>query len=168
MHKLMSTLVSGSLALVTGCLSVDEGFTDGAGTVVGNDFRCTGEFPNPHLHPCNGIPFTVAESNEPGVVNLTLFATTPLGPWPTETTGSHVFIDLRFDDASRRDPRTSAHEITFLGTGSVLVVETSQPTSASIRPIVVSPTPEGRNAGKFSLTFEWGGISGTYDTAPVE
>jgi hypothetical protein len=36
--------------------------------------------------------------------------------------------------------------------------------SGWIEPVAVSETPEGRNAGRFSLTFDWGTIAGTYDS----
>jgi hypothetical protein len=34
-----------------------------------------------------------------------------------------------------------------------------------IEPVATSPTAAGRNAGRFSLSFDWGTVSGTYDTA---
>ncbi len=39
------------------------------------------------------------------------------------------------------------------------------PRDGWIEPVVTSPTPDGRNAGRFSLTFDWGTIQGTYDSA---
>ena len=44
-------------------------------------------------------------------------------------------------------------------------IETSEATGGWSAPFVASRTAEGRNAGQFSITFAWGSISGTYDTA---
>ena len=45
------------------------------------------------------------------------------------------------------------------------MVETQQPLDGWLEPVAKSPTADGRNAGRFSLTFDWGTVSGTYDTA---
>ena len=61
-------------------------------------------------------------------------------------------------DASGQETTTSP--------GTLRVIETSEATSGFVDPSVMGRTPDVRNAGKFSLTFDWGTISGTYDTAP--
>jgi hypothetical protein len=33
-----------------------------------------------------------------------------------------------------------------------------------IEPVAKAVSTDGRNAGRFSLTFDWGTMSGTYDT----
>jgi hypothetical protein len=47
----------------------------------------------------------------------------------------------------------------------VAQAETSKPISGWIDPVAMSDNPAARNAGAFSLSFAWGTISGTYDTA---
>ncbi|HMG22365.1 MAG TPA: hypothetical protein VK607_13630 [Kofleriaceae bacterium] len=43
-------------------------------------------------------------------------------------------------------------------------VRRSFPREGWIEPVELSSTPDRRNAGRFSLTFDWGTISGTYDS----
>jgi hypothetical protein len=47
------------------------------------------------------------------------------------------------------------------------VISPGQGRPLETRRAVQSRTPDGRNAGKFSLTFAWGAIHGAYDTDPA-
>lgn len=133
--------------------------------VSGSSFECTGTWPS-DLTPCayrwSSQPQTLATSDQPGLVELALRRV----PIPVDGGASTVFIDLRFglDD---RIGRATAHEITTQA-GTLHVVDTSEATGGWIDPYVAGRTADARNAGRFSIRFAWGSISGTYDTAPPQ
>jgi hypothetical protein len=130
--------------------------------VSGSLFQCTGTWPS-SLTPCSvpwsSQPQTLATSDRPGLVELALRRI----PIPVDGGASTVFIDLRFGNDDRIVSAT-AHETTTQA-GTLRVVETSEATGGWIDPYVAGRTADVRNAGQFSLTFAWGSISGTYDTA---
>ncbi len=72
--------------------------------------------------------------------------------------GVTAVLELQF--GSEEQPIVSAKEI--LGG---IAYEEQFPLDGWIEPVVTSRTPDGRNAGRFSLTFDWGTIRGTYDSA---
>ncbi|HEX3483151.1 MAG TPA: hypothetical protein VHT91_49410 [Kofleriaceae bacterium] len=131
--------------------------------VTGSSFQCTGTWPSA-LTPCgyswSSQPQTLAISEGSAKLRLVLRRS----PMPVDGGASTVFIDLMFDATGT--PTAAAQESTTrapLGTG----IETSKPISGWIDPIAMSAAADARQAGTFSLTFEWGTISGTYDTAPA-
>lgn len=130
--------------------------------VVGSQFTCTGTWPSqwtPCGYPWSSQPATAAVAMDiPNAIKLVL----QRRPIPVDGGASNVYLKLKFADdgtisASAQEETTSP--------GAVRVVETSTATSGFVDPTVTGRTPEVRNAGKFSLTFTWGSISGTYDTA---
>jgi hypothetical protein len=134
------------------------------GPVDGNHFECTGQWPSSWT-PCGydwpSTPMTTADADEPGVVRLGLERT----PIPTDGGASVVYIDLAFDADDH--VTTTAWEHTTSRTGNGAPFETSDPVDGWVEPVVTSPDPNLRNAGRFSVTFAWGSIEGTYDTAPL-
>ncbi len=132
--------------------------------VAGSSFQCTGNWPSA-LTPCgyawSSQPQTVATSDGAGKVRLVLRRS----PMPVDGGASTVTIDLSFDASGK--PTATAQEST---TRPPLAreVETSKPISGWIDPVAMSAATDARQAGTFSLTFEWGTISGTYDTAPAQ
>lgn len=132
--------------------------------VAGNSFQCTGTWPSPQT-PCgyswSSQPQTLAITDGSGVVRLVLRRT----PIPIDGGASTVYIDLHFD-ASGKPTVTAQESTTRPPVGGV--VENSKPISGWIDPVAMSATTDARNAGAFSLTFPWGTISGTYDTAPPQ
>ncbi|HEX8108105.1 MAG TPA: hypothetical protein VF516_10285 [Kofleriaceae bacterium] len=132
--------------------------------VVGSSFQCTGNWPSA-LTPCGyawtSQPQTVATGDGAGKVRLVLRRS----PMPVDGGASTVYIDLSFDASGK--PTATAQEST---TRPPLAreVETSKPISGWIDPVAMSAASDARQAGTFSLTFEWGTISGTYDTAPAQ
>jgi len=133
-----------------------------APTVNGNSFECTGTWPS-DLTPCgyawSSQPATMALSPSPDMVELVL----ERHPIPVDGGASMVYLKLAF--AGDGTINASATENTT-SPGTPRVIETSEATSGFVDPAVMGRTPDVRNAGKFSLSFAWGSISGTYDTAP--
>jgi hypothetical protein len=132
--------------------------------VAGNSFQCTGNWPSA-LTPCNyswtSQPQTLATTDGAGTVRLVLRRT----PIPVDGGASTIYIDLSFDASDA--PSATAEESTTQPPRG-LVVESSKPISGWIDPVAMSVATDARNAGTFSLTFKWGTISGTYDTAPAQ
>ena len=129
--------------------------------VTGSSFQCTGTWPSAQT-PCgytwSSKPQTVAVSEGSAKLRLVLRRS----PMPVDGGASTVFIDLRFDPSGK--PTATAQESTTRAPLAT-VVETSTPISGWIDPTAMSAATDARQAGTFSLTFEWGTISGTYDTA---
>jgi hypothetical protein len=132
--------------------------------VTGSSFQCTGTWPSA-LTPCGyawaSQPQTLAVSEGSGKLRLVLRRS----PMPVDGGASTVYIDLSFDTTGTVG--ATAEESTTQPPRGVMV-ETSKPISGWIDPIAMSAATDARNAGKFSLTFKWGTISGTYDTALVQ
>jgi hypothetical protein len=139
-----------------------------AGEVIGSDFVCTGTWPHyytPCDYPWSTQAITLAKAFD-GLLRLTLrrdFVPNDYEPYPIEGGGSAVFIYLLFD-APDGALIAFARETTV--TPDSGVEEISDPIAGWINPIALSPWSDRRNAGKFSLTFSWGAIHGTYDTGP--
>ena len=129
--------------------------------VSGNSFQCTGTWPSPQT-PCgyawSSQPQTLATSDGTAAIRLVLRRV----PIPVDGGASTVYIDLSFDANGK--PTAIAQESTTRPP-LAQVVESSKPISGWIDPVAMSATTDARNAGAFSLTFAWGTISGTYDTA---
>jgi hypothetical protein len=142
---------------------VDLEIRHSGAAVAGNSFQCTGTWPSA-MTPCNygwtSQPQTAAFTDGSGTVRLTLRRV----PIPVDGGASMVYIDLRFDASGKL--AASAQEVTSRPV--VAQAETSKPISGWIDPVAMSDNPAARNAGAFSLTFAWGTISGTYDTAPAQ
>jgi hypothetical protein len=130
--------------------------------VTGSQFTCTGAWPSANT-PC-GYSWTSQAATSalamdvPNAIELVL----QRHPIPVDGGASNVYLKLKFADdgtinASAQEQTTSA--------GTLRVIETSTATAGFVDPTVTGRSPEARNAGKFSLTFSWGSISGTYDTA---
>jgi hypothetical protein len=134
------------------------------GAVVnGSEFTCTGAWPSVNT-PCGyswtSQPATQALStSEPDAIEL-VFGRTPI---PVDGGASTVYLKLRFATAGMVN--ASAREATTAALGAPRTIETSSAIAGFVDPAVMGRTPQDRNAGKFSLTFPWGSISGTYDTA---
>jgi len=131
--------------------------------VSGSEFTCTGTWPSVNT-PCGyawtSQPATMAlASSEPDAIELVIRRT----PIPVDGGASTVYLKLRFDASGMVS--ASAAESTTIALGAPRTVETSTATAGFVDPAVTGRTPQDRNAGKFSLTFPWGSISGTYDTA---
>ena len=129
--------------------------------VTGNVFQCTGTWPS-QLTPCGyawaSQPATAAVGTAADAVELIL----ERHPIPVDGGASSVYLKLKF--AADGTIGASAVETTT-SAGVPRVIETSNATSGFVDPAVMGRTPDVRNAGKFSLTFSWGSISGSYDTA---
>lgn len=131
--------------------------------VTGSSFQCTGTWPSAQT-PCgyswSSKPQTLAISEGSGTLRLVLRRS----PMPVDGGASNVFIDVMFDASGK--PTATAQEST---TRPPLdqAVEASKAISGWIDPTAMSDTTDERQAGTFSLSFEWGTISGTYDTAPA-
>lgn len=153
MQRLISVLACSSIGLVTGCAASP------ADDVTGSEFECTGTWPSERT-PCDAAlestASTSAHSEGPGAVTLVLRRL------PSARPESMVTIDLAF--GVNGELSATAGETTVGGDFLPRVIETSEAISFSIEPVTVSRTPEGRNAGRFSIIFAWGSISGTYDT----
>jgi hypothetical protein len=140
---------------------IDLHTTSGA-PVNGTSFQCTGTWPSamtPCDYPWSSSPTTGATDDGDGLVHLILHR----NPIPVDGGASNVYLDLQYGvegqlSATAREETTRA--------GDVATVETSDPTEGWIEPVVTGRTAQLRNAGRFSITFAWGSISGTYDTAP--
>lgn len=130
-------------------------------TVNGSTFQCTGTWPS-QLTPCgyawSSQPATLAISTSADSVELIL----ERQPIPVDGGASSVYLKLKF--AADGTVSASATESTT-SAGMPRIIETSNATSGFVDPAVMGRTPDVRNAGAFSLTFAWGSISGTYDTA---
>jgi hypothetical protein len=85
------------------------------------------------------------------------------GPVPIDGGGSVVYIFIPIGPAL--DAVFGAREVTTESSGSGRVIETSNATSISVEPTATSNTGD-RDAGRFSISFAWGSIYGTYDTEP--
>jgi hypothetical protein len=132
--------------------------------VDGTAFDCTGTWPSsmtPCDYPWSSSPATSANDDGNGLVHLTLHR----NPIPVDGGASTVYLDLQYGVEGQLSP--VAWEDTTRA-GDVATVETSDPTDGWIEPVVTGRTAQLRNAGRFSLTFAWGSISGTYDTAPPQ
>ncbi len=131
--------------------------------VSGDSFQCTGTWPSA-LTPCAytwpSQPFTAASSQDPGTVVLS-FGRTPI---PIDGGASRVSMELIVSADGQMVSATAKESTSSPPTGKI--VESSTATGGWVDPDAVSATPEGRNSGTFSLTFPFGTISGTYDTAP--
>ena len=129
--------------------------------VSGSAFQCTGTWPS-QLTPCgyawSSQPATLAVGTTADSVELIL----QRRPIPVDGGASSVYLKLKF--ASDGTVSASATETTTAA-GMPRVIETSDAVSGFVDPAVMGRSPGVRNAGKFSLTFAWGSISGTYDTA---
>jgi hypothetical protein len=132
-----------------------------APVVNGNVFQCTGTWPSA-LTPCgynwSSQPRTDAVGTTADAIEL-IFGRVPI---PTDGGASTVYLKIKF--APDGTIGASAMESTT-SYGNPRVIETSNATSGFVDPAVMGRTPGVRNAGTFSLTFPWGSISGSYDTA---
>jgi len=143
---------------------VDLEIRHSGAAVAGSSFHCTGTWPSA-LTPCGytwaSQPVTSAVSDGAGKVRLVLSRS----PIPVDGGASTVTIDLSFDASG--NVTATAQEST---TRPPLVrqAETSTPIAGWIDPVEMSAASDARQAGAFSLTFTWGSISGTYDTAPAQ
>jgi hypothetical protein len=125
--------------------------------VSGNVFHCTGTWPST-WYPCGEQPKTYVAAMTADAVDLTLSSL----PMPIDGGASTVALKFKFDPAGTIS--ASAVESTTLAP-RFNIWETSNATAGFVDPTVVGRSPDARNAGAFSLTFPWGSISGTYDTA---
>jgi hypothetical protein len=132
--------------------------------VAGSSFQCTGSWPSPQT-PCGyswtSQPQTLATGDGAGKVRLVLRRS----PMPVDGGASTVYIDLSFDPggtvAATAEESTTRPPLARM-------VEASKPLSGWIDPVAMSAAADARQAGAFSLTFAWGTISGTYDTASAQ
>lgn len=163
------TVRIGTIALVAGALTActDQSQPDfridvrgEGGLVAGSDFTCTGNWPS-QWTPCqDDKPATMASLDDLGILHLMLYSTAN----PDDGEGSVVYLDLTIGVAGQLDAQ--ARETTFLMLNGSHSHETSAPTNGWIEPATITNNPMGRNSGRFSVTFQWGGISGAYDTSP--
>ncbi len=132
--------------------------------VIGSSFQCTGTWPS-SLTPCgyawSSQPVTQAIIDGTGVVRLAL------GRSPIPIDGGASTVDIELTVGAGGLVGATAQESTSRP-GTAQVVERSDPTTGWIDPVAIGTTTGARNAGRFSLTFAWGSISGTYDTAPPQ
>jgi hypothetical protein len=148
-----------------GCTTSPELEIRRTGThVSGDSFQCTGTWPS-DLTPCEytwpSQPYTSASSQDPGTVVLS-FGRSPI---PVDGGASRVSIELTVSPGGQIVSATAKESTSSPPAGQI--VESSTATGGWLDPDAVSATPEGRNSGAFSLSFPFGTISGTYDTAPA-
>jgi hypothetical protein len=120
------------------------------GTVAGTAFQCTGHWPSIST-PCDGQQSAVAGRNAHRV------------PDHVALRGSLSSSRVLFEYNIMFSSEATAGE---QSTGPDGTTETSAPLSGWINPIVTGINAGDRYAGTFSLTFDWGSISGAYDTEP--
>jgi len=129
--------------------------------VSGSAFQCTGTWPS-QLTPCgyswSSEPATSAIGTSADSVELIL----QRRPIPVDGGASSVYLKLAFASDGTVGARATE---TTTAAGLPRVIETSNAISGFVDPAVMGRTPDVRNAGTFSLSFAWGTISGTYDTA---
>lgn len=131
--------------------------------VSGSSFQCTGTWPS-DLTPCGytwtSQPYTSASSPDPGTVDLSIGRI----PIPVDGGASGVSIELMIGADGQIVSATAKESTSSPPTGKI--VESSDAVGGWVDPDAVSAAPDARNSGAFSLTFPFGTISGTYDTAP--
>jgi hypothetical protein len=130
--------------------------------VSASSFQCTGTWPSP-LTPCEyagpSQPYTFASSENQGTVVL------HLGRMPILIDGDESWVSMELIvGADGQILSATANESRSSGLSGKLA-ESSNATGGWVDPDAVSATPAGRNAGTFSLSFPFGTIRGTYDTA---
>jgi len=136
---------------------------DGA-PMHGTSFTCTAH-PDDVLTPCyegaRPLHGTASASPRPGVIVISLARSSNAA----DGGAVPLVIELRFPSGGGRPAASATQQFQFFEASPG-----RQPLAALggwIRPVAVSPTLAGRNAGRFSIDFEWGTVAGTYDTDDV-
>jgi hypothetical protein len=132
----------------------------GDSPVTGSEFACSGDWPSavtPCNYPWTSRPVTRASDQSDGRVQMSLGRS----PDPVDGGASSVVLVLQF--GFQETIGVFVYETT---TRPDLQppTETSEPVSGWIEPDVVGHNAAQRNAGRLSLSFAWGSISGSYDT----
>jgi len=164
----LSLSLSLAVSLVGACATStpDTGTTQieirsGIGVVTGTAFRCTGEWPS-SLTPCNfpwsSKPVTSPSGDANGLVDLS-FTRSPI---PVDGGATVVVLALQFGVEGQLGASARASTTGFDVMGPTM---TADARSGWVDPVITGRSADQRNAGAFSLTFDWGTISGTYDTA---
>ncbi len=143
----------------TGPIAVRSGQPD----IGGNAFTCTGSWPsdqNPCHMPWDSNPLATSRQVSGNELELSLLR----GPIPVDGGASTVDIYLELDGngavVGARARESTTHP------GDARTDEESAATGGWIEPVIVS-LDRGRNAGLFEVDFDWGSISGRYDSAPA-
>jgi hypothetical protein len=157
-----------SLAVVAACADSPatgngqiELRSSGSGPVTGSAFQCTGTWPSawtPCDYPWSSKPVTSAIGDDGALVDLSLHRS----PIPVDGGATVVVLALQFGVDG---PINASAQASTSRAGTVNPITTSAAISGWVDPVDMGHTAEVRNAGRFSLTFSWGTISGTYDTA---
>ncbi len=129
--------------------------------VDGTAFVCTMADVQTPCDPVEGQPSSISVwSPAEDVVGIGLSRNSSAQAW--DGPAAFAVLNLRF----MRDGGLVVTAYDYRSAGGWIGNERRQiPLDGWIQPTVTSPTPDGRNAGRFSLTFDWGTIEGTYDSA---
>lgn len=165
--KTRLAIVSSVLAFA-GCTTSDEALelqALGGAPVHGTELSCS-PVPSNVLTPCwlGSTPTrgTFAYSPQPGVLRMQLGLSTNAA----DAGEVSLQIDLDFGHGHGDRPRITARQAFQFS--QMYGVPDRDPLPALdgwVKPVEVSSTLAGRNAGRFSIDFEWGTVSGAYDSA---
>jgi hypothetical protein len=147
-------------AVVAGCGDSNDGTIElrpaGDDTVTRSEFHCTGTWPA-GLSPCEVVygydPVAMVHASAGSPVEIGLSSAV------VDLAGDNVSVEIRLTTEPGAPTKAVAHAII------VSRSETREVPALSgwIEPIVTG-TFGGRTAGRFSIDFEWGSISGDYDS----
>jgi hypothetical protein len=130
--------------------------------VSGSSFQCTGTWPS-RLTPCEytwtSQPHTSASSPNPGTVSLFL------GRIPIPIDGGASMVDIKLTIGADGQMVSATAKESTSSAPSAEIVESSDAVGGWVDPDAVSAAPDARSSGAFAITFPFGTISGTYDTA---
>ena len=132
--------------------------------VSGTAFSCT-DHASTTLTPCEVYPSQrsalAVRSDAQGVVDLVLSRNIS---WITvDGAAAAAVVSLQF--LLEGEILATARQDTYTALG---IPAAQYPRGGWIEPVAASRTAEGRNAGRFSLSFDWGTVSGTYDSADAQ
>ena len=123
--------------------------------VSGTSLQCTGNWPG-SATPCT-YPQVAAIDETAGVVDLRL----GLGPAPIDVDSTWVELSFETDGtvfavATESPPHPGNISVVLHATGAL---------GGWVDPDAAGSTSKERSSGSLTLTFPWGTVSGTYDTA---
>jgi hypothetical protein len=132
---------------------------DSGAPAQGTAFACS-EHDRRVLTPCDVLSLNVTAlgiSVEESSVRLRLGRTSSAADGPSAA--AHITLELTGEQVSG----AAARQINITGglAGSDIEQEAIE---GWIEPVATSGSPDGRNAGRFSLTFDWGTMAGSYDS----
>lgn len=147
------------------CSTEDEGSgaievrETGGDAVTGTDLQCSAhdaEVLTPCYEGVTPVRGTGSWSAAPGVINVVLGRSSNA----SDDTAVQLVIELTFAAGGGLTASAKQEILSFPPSGPP-----QRATGGWIQPSETADSLEGRNAGRFSIDFDWGTASGTYDTA---